>query len=137
MPLRPSRLLAHSWAIPNTVIGLLAGCLLLLTGGSVRRVHGVLEFHGGLLGAGARRWPDRLPFHAITFGHVILGTRPAVLAAVRRHEHVHVRQYERWGPLFLPAYLLASLWQLLHGRRAWRDNPFEREAFGKRVRPPR
>jgi hypothetical protein len=137
MPIRPSRLIAHAWAIPNTVIGLSAGCLLLLTGGSARRVHGVLEFHGGLLAGCARRWPSRLPFRAITFGHVILGTGPQVLAAVRRHEHVHVRQYERWGPLFLPAYLLAGLWQFLHGRRAYRDNPFEREAFGIRRRPTR
>jgi hypothetical protein len=135
MPIRPARLLAHAWAVPNTVIGLAAGCLLLLTGGSVRPVEGVLEFHGGLLADGARRCPRRLPFRAITFGHVILGTDPALLAAVRRHEHVHVRQYERWGPLFLPAYLLAGLWQWLHGRRAYRDNPFEREAFGSEDGP--
>lgn len=42
---------------------------------------------------------------------------------------VHVRQYERWGPLMGPAYLLASLYMHLTGRRAYRDNPFEREAY--------
>jgi hypothetical protein len=39
-----------------------------------------------------------------------------------------VRQYERWGAFFLLAYPAASLWQLLRGRRAHRDNPFEIEA---------
>jgi hypothetical protein len=62
--------------------------------------------------------------------------RPAAWAAgdpsaVRAHEQVHVRQYERWGPLFVPAYLLSSLVELLRGRRPYRDNWFEREAYGK------
>jgi hypothetical protein len=47
---------------------------------------------------------------------------------------VHVRQYERWGPLFVPAYLLSSLVELLRGRRPYRDNWFEREAYGKTAR---
>ena len=42
-----------------------------------------------------------------------------------------MRQCERWGPLFLPAYLLASLAVYLRGGRAYRDNPFEREAYGE------
>ena len=42
---------------------------------------------------------------------------------------MHVRQYERWGPLMGPAYLLASLVAWLRGRRPYRDNPFERQAF--------
>jgi hypothetical protein len=66
-----------------------------------------------------------------TFGHVILGVDEATLAAVRAHEQVHVRQYERWGPFFGPAYLLSSLLQLLRGRSPYRDNLFEREAFAK------
>jgi hypothetical protein len=39
-----------------------------------------------------------------------------------------VRQYERWGLLFYPAYGLSSLWQLLRGRRPYWDNVFEVEA---------
>ena len=46
----------------------------------------------------------------------------------RAHERVHVAQYERWGPLFLPAYFASSLWQWLRGRRAYWDNRFEVEA---------
>jgi hypothetical protein len=39
-----------------------------------------------------------------------------------------VRQYERWGVFFFPAYALCSLWQAMRGRDWYRDNPFEREA---------
>lgn len=41
------------------------------------------------------------------------------------HELVHVDQYGRWGPFFIPAYLVASLWARLKGHEAYRDNPFE------------
>jgi hypothetical protein len=41
---------------------------------------------------------------------------------------VHVRQYEHWGPLFVPAYLAASLWALLRGRDPYYHNWFEMEA---------
>jgi hypothetical protein len=40
-----------------------------------------------------------------------------------------VRQYERWGAFFFPAYLGSSLWQLVRGRDPYRHNRFEREAF--------
>jgi hypothetical protein len=53
---------------------------------------------------------------------VILGASEADLDAARGHEQVHVRQYERWGPFFLPAYLASSAWQLACGRRCYRDN---------------
>ena len=45
--------------------------------------------------------------------------------------YVHVRQFERWGPLMGPAYLLSSLVLWLAGRRPYLDNPFEREAYGE------
>ena len=48
--------------------------------------------------------------HALTLGHVVLGVSQAALDDTRAHERVHVAQYERWGPLFLPAYLAASGW---------------------------
>ncbi len=91
--------------------------------------HGVLEVHGGLVA----RWCGRLPppcrFDAMTLGHVILGIDGACLEQARAHEHVHVRQYERWGPLFVPAYLACSAWQWARGAPAYRANPFEREAY--------
>lgn len=67
--------------------------------------------------------------HAITFGHVVLARDAAALDSSRTHERVHVRQYERWGPLFIPAYLLISLFLLLSGRDSYRENFFEKEAF--------
>jgi hypothetical protein len=54
---------------------------------------------------------------------------PPTLDCARSHEQVHVRQYEQWGPLFLPAYLASSLWQLACGRHCYRDNWFERQAY--------
>ncbi len=86
-------------------------------------VDGVLEI-AARSRAAKRRWP----FAAITLGHVIVGTHPAELQRLRAHEQVHVHQCERWGLFFLPAYLLAGAWQWLHGRHAYRDNPFEVEA---------
>jgi hypothetical protein len=47
----------------------------------------------------------------------------------RNHERVHVRQYERWGPLFPPLYLLSSAAALVRGMDPYRDNRFEQEAF--------
>ena len=123
------RLAAYAWAGPNTLLGLLAGVALLALGGRLRVVGGVAEFSGGLLGSSLASFPGVLRFNAITFGHVILGVSEAELAAARSHEHVHVRQYEAWGPFFLLAYAGSSLWQLLRGRRIYRDNYFERQAY--------
>jgi hypothetical protein len=69
-----------------------------------------------------------MPIAAITLGHVVLARSAADLARCRLHELVHVRQYERWGPLFPPLYLLASCSALLRGTHPYLDNHFEREA---------
>ncbi len=124
------RMLAYVWAAPNTVLGLAAGLVMLVFGGRVRLVSGVAEFHGGLLGRLLARPWGTFRCGAMTLGHVILGVSEADLIALRRHEHVHVGQYERWGVFFLPAYALSSVWQIVHGRRGYRDNAFERKAYG-------
>ena len=124
------RIAAWLWTSPNTLIGLVAGFVLVLGGARARVMQGALEFGGGAIG---RALADRTPpirFRAMTLGHVILGASAADLDAARGHEQVHVRQYERWGPFFLPAYLLSSIWQLARGRRCYRDNWFERQAYG-------
>ena len=126
---RATRVLAWLWASPNTAVGLVVGTLVLLLGGHVRFVRGAIEFSGGLLSRLISRLVSRPIGAAITLGHVILGINREWLDFVREHEQVHVRQYERWGPLFLPAYVLSSLWQFVRGRRAYRDNWFERQAF--------
>lgn len=88
----------------------------------LRCIDGVLEV------ALTERPHIRMPFSAITFGHVVLGVSAHELVRLRAHEHTHVRQCERWGPLFLPAYLLAGAWQWIRGHQAYLDNPFEVEA---------
>jgi len=65
----------------------------------------------------------------MTLGHSILGRNRDALAIARDHEQVHVRQYECWGPLFIPAYLGCSGLMWIRGRDPYRDNPFEVEAF--------
>ena len=123
------KLAAYAWAGPNSLVGLAAGLVILVFGGAARRIQGAIEFSGGTIGAAFASRVRRFRFKAITFGHVILGTSEGELAAAREHEHVHVRQYERWGPFFLPAYVASSAWQLISGGHFYRDNYFERQAF--------
>jgi hypothetical protein len=103
------------WAAPASVVGLLLAPFF------DRRyvTRGVVLCEGA-------RWPRRWGwrYRAITFGHVVLAVDeldPETLD----HELVHVRQYERWGPLFFPAYGIASIVARLKGGGAYRDNGFE------------
>ena len=123
------RILAYLWASPWTLFGLCGGLFALLTGGGVQFVRGVLEFHGGLPAWILSRAPLVGGASAITFGHTVLARTREDLADTRDHGRIHVRQYERWGLFFIPAYLACSLWFLLRGGNPYRDNPFEREAY--------
>jgi hypothetical protein len=102
---------------------------LALRGGRIEVVDGCLEAHGPLLNWSLKHF-TLLPggIAAITLGHVIVGRDAPALLATRRHERVHVRQYERWGPLFVPAYCAASIWALVIGRHPYTDNWFEMAA---------
>ncbi|MBI5170054.1 MAG: hypothetical protein HZA61_11240 [Candidatus Eisenbacteria bacterium] len=122
------RALGYAWAAPATAIGLACALLALVCGARVRAHRGAIECTGGELGQIVNALPRPVAFVAITLGHVILAVSPEVLERMREHEHVHVRQYERWGVLLPPAYALASLWQLARGRAPYAHNPFEREA---------
>jgi hypothetical protein len=120
----------YLWAFPATFLGLLFAPVAWLSGGKVAWVQGALEIHGGLVTALLRRGlPGFAPAAAMTLGHVILARDQKCLDHSRNHEHVHVRQYERWGPLMLPLYLAASLGLFLRGLDPYLDNPFEREAY--------
>jgi hypothetical protein len=130
------------WAAPWSLFGLLVGVLGMATGGGGRWVSkasqrpssascGIVEFWGGTTDWLLRHGPLIGGALAVTFGHVVLGRCPADLSRCRDHELVHVRQYERWGPFFVPAYLACSLWQWMIGRHYYLDNPFEVEAFGQ------
>jgi hypothetical protein len=122
-------LLALMWASPWTLVGLLIGVAARLTGGGCQRVGRVLEFHGGILNWGLRWVPIAGGAAAMTLGHCVLARTKDHLDRSRRHELVHVAQYERWGPLFVPAYVACSAWCLLRGRHFYLDNPFEEEAY--------
>lgn len=120
--------LFYLWALPATSIGLVCVPLAWVSGGSVAVRDGVLEISGGLISR-FLSWGRPFPIIAVTFGHSILAYTQAGLDVCRTHEHVHVRQYERWGPVFIPLYLLLSLIAWWRGEDPYRDNPFEREAF--------
>ena len=123
--MRWSQPLRYFWALPATVIGLLPLPVVLLQGGRARIVDGVLEVHGGIVS----RILNSRTVAAITLGHVVWGRDQSCLNISRMHERVHVRQYESWGPIFIPAYLLSSLIAYLRGQHAYLDNRFEKEAY--------
>lgn len=123
------QLLAFLWASPYTLLGGGVGLLGILTGGHGRRRGRAIEFYGGAVTWLLHRLPHGQFTLAMTLGHTILGSTDASLDIAREHEMVHVRQYERWGFLFGPAYLLSSLVLWIRGKDAYRDNPFERQAY--------
>lgn len=115
VPFPEGRAGTYLWAAPASLVGLVFAPFF-------ERRYVV---RGALLVEGAR-WPGRLGwrYRAITFGHVILGI-DTLDRATLEHELRHVRQYERWGLLFFPAYALASLRARLAGGHFYRDNAFE------------
>ena len=93
-------------------------------------VEGVVEAHGPALAWLLSHFtlvPDGAA--ALTLGHVVIARDSWSLESTRAHERVHVRQCEVWGPLFVPAYLSASLSATLRGGNCYFDNRFEVEAF--------
>lgn len=121
--------LAILWAGPWTLFGLAIGLVGLATGGHAQRSGRVLEFWGGFCDTFLRVFPLVAKASAVTFGHTVLARDLDAIERSREHERVHVRQYERWGPLFVPAYLFCSARLVLTGGSPYYDNPFEREAF--------
>jgi hypothetical protein len=123
-------LLAYLWALPNTLLGLALALLSRLAGGvQAQKVCGVVEVYG----PGVRRLlrllrPAKPTIDALTLGHVVLACDRPTLERTRGHEAIHVRQYERWGPFFLPAYWIAGLLAARRGGDSYRDNPFEKQA---------
>lgn len=124
-----ARLLGVLWALPNTLIGLLAGAIGMPFGAKpeLSRSDYALVFH---------RWPWG-PGGAITLGNTILHTGTTLDSECVTYEHragrckhppiklgdherAHVYQYMVLGPLFLPVYLLCGGVSV--------RNPFERAA---------
>jgi len=129
-------MLRYLWTSPNTLLGLAFALAALARGGRARVFRGVVEVHG----PGIRWLLDRVApgrsIQALTLGHVVLGRDRRSLDVTRAHEEVHVRQYERWGPAFLPAYVVASLVAALRGGDPYRHNRFERAALTRGGQPP-
>ena len=117
------------WASPNSCCGILVGFLGLISGGKARFRDGCFEFYGGLVTLLLKRTP--VGAIAMTLGHTILGQSSEDLDAARDHEHVHVKQYEKWGPFFLPTYFLFWFVLWIRKKEAYRNNPFEKEAYDK------
>lgn len=115
------------WAAPASLLGLVYASATIPWHTRFQFRSGVIECYGPPI-----RWLLEclpVPAMALTLGHVVFGQTDTALDVCREHELVHVRQYERWGPLFLPLYFGYSIWLKLHGRNAYLENPFEREAF--------
>lgn len=96
----------------------------------MRRCGRILEFWGGFIPLFLRYFPFIAGSPVATFGHVVVGRSPRHLDACRPHQLIHVRQYEHWGPLFVPMYLIWWFFLLSRGKHPYYDNPFEREAYG-------
>jgi hypothetical protein len=118
----------YLWPLPVTAAGLVLVGVVRLTGGSSRVIEGTVEAWGGFCSWIFERALARKAA-CMTIGHVILGLAEHHLTRMRRHEHVHVRQYEKWGALFVPLYLGSSFIAWMQGKNLYRDNIFEREAY--------
>ncbi|HEU4335340.1 MAG TPA: hypothetical protein VFT32_12670 [Candidatus Eisenbacteria bacterium] len=138
---RVARAARYAWAAPTTALGLALAALAWAGRGRLSRVEGTLEAYGGwLLPLLDLAGPLAGRIEAAALGHVIVGRSALALEAYRAHERVHVRQCERWGPLFLPAYAFASVAAWRRGEDPYLGNRFEREARegegASSVRPP-
>jgi hypothetical protein len=128
-PARIARVFAYAWALPTTLVGAGFAAAATATGGRAALVDGVLEAHGGVLDLVLRRLvPLRGGASAMALGHVIVARNAGCLERTRAHERAHVRQAERWGVLFIPAYFASSVVAAMRGGHYYRDNRFERDA---------
>lgn len=132
------KLFVYFWASPATLLGLVFVPFAIISRGRVRAVCGVIEVHGGLVTLFLRRGIlVSGGIAAMTLGHVVLGLDQLSLDCSRAHERVHVAQYERWGPLMIPLYLLFSALARMRGADPYLDNRFEVEAHALETRESR
>jgi hypothetical protein len=113
---RPLELLGFAWTVPNTVLGLLLGAF---TFQLPRAQDGAFVFDRGP--RGLTRLLRAMGRTAMTVGFVIVAAVP-VEGTLLAHERHHVRQYARWGPLFIPVYLALAI------PYGYRRHPMERAA---------
>jgi hypothetical protein len=65
-----------------------------------------------------------MAIHAQTVGRYVF-CRVPLDERTLVHESEHIRQWRRWGPLYLPLYFGSSGLALLRGRHPYDDNWFE------------
>ena len=114
--MRPLELLGFVWTVPNTVLGLVLGALTF----RLPRAHGgAFVFDGSP--RGLTRLLRAMGRTAMTVGFVIVAAVP-VEGTLLAHERHHIRQYSRWGPFFIPVYLILVI------PFGYRRHPMERAA---------
>jgi hypothetical protein len=122
----------YVWALPVTILGLMLA--MLFTRLESVDEEGILHFV--VQPGGPLDWYMR-HFHiaAFTIGAVVTYSGADGPRQIRlvRHERAHVMQTLVLGPLFLPLYGLASLWQLARGGHPYHDNWFEVRARAAEV----
>jgi hypothetical protein len=122
------RVWQYVWASLNTILGLFF-VVVWPRQTTLQIVDGVIEIYGPATRRFLRRViPLPQGAAALTIGHVVIACDPICLERTRAHERVHVWQYGRWGPFFLPLYGSASLIALAQGKNAYDGNWFEAEA---------
>lgn len=120
-------LLGVLWAAPVTAFGALLALPVVLFRGRMQIVHGptfAIVTRGPVADAMLRSHPFGV-MNAMAIGHVVIAMHDGLSARVLVHELEHVRQAERWGPLFPFAYLASSAWAALRGKDAYWHNRFE------------
>jgi hypothetical protein len=82
-----------------------------------------------------RRWfrAHLIPIRAQTLGRYVFALKP-VQDDILAHECEHIRQWERFGPFYLPLYFGSSAAEFLRGGRPYWDNAFEVVALGRAER---
>ena len=123
-----SRCLLYLWPLPNTLIGLLIGAFPFLGSRTITVKRGTIGIYGPAMKRLLLLAPIPGGAAAITLGHTILAADEFCFENSFEHEWIHVKQYLWWGPFFIPAYLLNSLWHWIVGDRMYLDNDFERQA---------
>jgi hypothetical protein len=73
-----------------------------------------------------------MPIEAQTMGRYVFA-RGTVAPEILAHECEHIRQWERYGPLYLAAYMGSSALARLRGGQPYGDNRFEVAARKKAV----
>jgi hypothetical protein len=125
-------LVGYLWAFPVTALGLLFSLLF----ARLESVDAEYILHFVVQPGTPLAWyVRRFNIAAFTLGAVVTYAREEGPRQVRlvRHERAHVMQTLALGPLFLPLYVLASLWELVRGNHPYLDNWFEVRARAAEV----